>query len=195
MLAMDQRIAPVEYLEPGDSVVGAKLSPSRLLNDILALLPDTTTVAVIFGDSPGERTWVNEFRKEFAPFENRISFLWLNNLSLPELRERVATLRPGTVVLYGLFVADAAGIPYDEDYAITELHAASSVPIFGFLSREMGKGIMGGALISHTEQGRIGATVASRLLRGETSRRRLVDIHKPSDTSVRLARVAAVEHR
>ena len=170
MLAMDQRIAPVEYLKPGDSVVGVKLSPSQLLDDILALLPDTTTVAVIFGDSPGERTWVNEFRKEFAPFENRISFLWLNNLSLPELRERVATLRPGTVVLYGLFVADAAGIPYDEDYAITELHAASSVPIFGFLSREMGKGIMGGALISHTEQGRIGATVASRLLRGETSR-------------------------
>src|SRR6266513_6047121 len=60
MLSMDQRIAPVEYLKPGDAVVGIKLSPTRLLSDILALLPDTTTLAVIFGDSPGERIWSDD---------------------------------------------------------------------------------------------------------------------------------------
>lgn len=170
MLGMDQRIAPVKYLEPGEAAVGVRLSPAGFLNDILALLPGTTAVAVVFGDSPGERLWVNDLRREFAPFENRISFLWLNNLTLPELRERVATLQQGTIVLYGLFLADAAGTPYEEDYAITELHAASSVPIFGFLSTEMGKGIVGGPLVSHTEQGRIGANVASGMLRGESGR-------------------------
>jgi len=169
MVSMDQRIAPVQYLKPGDSVVGIKLSPTRLLNDILALLPDTTTVAVIFGDSPGERIWIDELHREFAPFD-QLTFLWLNKLPLPEIRERVADLRPGTVVLYGLFLADAAGIPYEGDYAITQLHAASSVPMFGFLSYEMGKGVVGGALVSNTEQGVIGAKVASRQLRGETSR-------------------------
>jgi signal transduction histidine kinase len=169
MLSMDQRIAPVQYLRPGDSIVGIKLSPTRLLNDILALLPDTTTVAVIFGDSPGERIWIDDLHREFAPFEN-LTFLWLNNLTLPEIRERVAALRPGTVVLYGLFLADAAGIPYEGDYAITQLHAASSVPMFGFLDYEMGKGVVGGALISNKEQGVVGAKVASRMLRGETGR-------------------------
>jgi len=169
MLSMDQRIAPVEYLRPGDSIVGIKLSPTRLLNDILALLPDTTTVAVIFGDSPGERIWIDDLHREFAPFEN-LTFLWLNYLPLPEIRERVAALPPGTVVLYGLFLADAAGIPYEGDYAITQLHAASSVPMFGFLSYEMGKGVVGGALISNTEQGVVGAKVASRMLLGETGR-------------------------
>jgi signal transduction histidine kinase len=69
--------------------------------------------------------------------------------------------------MYGLFLADSAGIPYEGDYAITQLHAASSVPIFGFLSPDMGKGIVGGALISHTEQGHIGAEVASRILSGK----------------------------
>ena len=169
MLSMDQRIAPVQYLQPGDAAVGIKLSPTRLLNDILALLPDTTTVAVVFGDSPGERFWIDELRAEFAPFEN-LTFLWLNKLTLPDIRERVATLPPGTVVLYGLFLADAAGIPYEGDYAITQLHVASSVPIFGFLSYDMGKGIVGGALISNTEQSVAGAKVASRLLRGEAGR-------------------------
>jgi signal transduction histidine kinase len=169
MLSMDQRVAPVQYLKPGDSVVGIKLSPTRLLNDILALLPDTTTVAVIFGDSPGERMWIDELRREFAPFQD-LTFLWLNKLTLPEIRKRVAALQPGTVVLYGLFLADAAGIPYEGDYAITQLHAASSVPIFSFLTGEMGKGIVGGALVSNAEQGVVGAKVASRMLRGETGR-------------------------
>ena len=169
MLAMDQRIAPVEYLKPGDAIVGIKLSPTLLLNDILALLPDTANVAVVFGDSPGERIWIDDLRREFAPFENRVTFLWLNKLTLPEIRERVAILPSGTVVLYGLFLADAAGIPYEGDYAITQLHAASSVPMFGFLSYEMGKGAVGGALIPNTQQSVTGAEVASRLLRRETS--------------------------
>ncbi len=169
MLAMDQRIAPVGYLKPGDAIVGIKLSPTVLLNDILALLPDTTSVAVVFGDSPGERNWIDQLRGEFAPFENRVSFVWLNKLTLPDIRQRVAILPPGTVVLYGLFLADAAGIPYEGDYAITELHAASSAPMFSFLSNEMGKGIVGGALVSHTEEAALGGKVASRLLRRETS--------------------------
>jgi signal transduction histidine kinase len=169
MISMDERIAPVEYLKPGDAVVGIKLSPTRLLSDVLTLLPDTTNVAVVFGDSPGERVWINDLRREFAPFENRVTFLWLNKLTLPEVRERVATLPHGTIVLYGLFLADAAGIPYEGNYAITQLHSASSVPIFGFLSYEMGNGVVGGALISTTQQSVTGAEVAGRLLRGETS--------------------------
>src|SRR6266513_2473490 len=168
MLAMDERTAPVKYLKPGDSIVGTKTPTTRVLNDILALLPDTTTVGVILGDSPGERIWVDELRKEFAPFENRVTFLWLNRLTLPEMRERVATLRQGTVLLYGLFLTDAAGIPYDGDRVITELHAASSVPIFGFFSGDMGKGLIGGALLSNTEVGVTGAKVASRMLRSGT---------------------------
>jgi signal transduction histidine kinase len=168
MLGMDRRTASVQFLKPGDGVVGSNLKPRQLVDDILALLPGTTTVAVVFGDSPGERVWVDKLRKEFAPLENRVSFLWLNQLSLPELRERVSALPRGTVVLYGVFLVDAAGIPYDGDYAITQLRASTSVPMFGFLSAEMGKGVVGGALVSPSAQGVIGAEVASRILRGET---------------------------
>jgi signal transduction histidine kinase len=180
MLSMDQRLAPVEYLRPGDSVVAIKLSPTRTLDDMLQLLPNTNTVAVVFGDSPGERAWIDELHSEFAPFENRVKFLWLTGLSLPELRERVATLRPGTVILYGLFLADAAGIPYEGDYPIGQLHAAASVPIFSFLSAEMGKGTVGGALISNTEEGVAGAKSASNMLRGESAQGVLKTLVEPA---------------
>ena len=169
MLAMDERVAPVEYLKPGDAIVGIKLSPTRILDDILALLPDTTTVAVVFGDSPAERAWVDKLHKEFAAFENRVRFLWLNDLSLPELSGRVATLRPGTVVLYGLFLADVAGIPYEGGYPMTQLHAAANVPMFSFLSAELGRGAVGGALISSAQEGIAASEVASNILSGEAS--------------------------
>jgi signal transduction histidine kinase len=168
MLGADERITPVAQLKPGDSVVGARHSPTLVLSSILALLPETTTVAVVFGDSPSERFWVEEVRKEFAQFENRVKFLWLNKLTLPQMRERVATLRPGTVVLFGLYLADATGIPYDGQFAISEIHAASSVPIFAFNEREMGLGIVGGPLVPNAEPGVTAASVASRQLRGES---------------------------
>lgn len=171
MLGMDQRIAPLHYLRPGDSIVGVRNSPTLVLNNILSLLPETTTVAIVLGDSPAERFWVEEIRKEFAQFENRVKFLWLNKLTLPQIRERVATLRTGTVVLFGLYLADATGIPYDDQFPISEIHAASSVPIFAFNASEMGHGIVGGPLIPNVAPGIAGARLASSQLRGDSVQR------------------------
>jgi signal transduction histidine kinase len=167
LVAADQRTAPVAQLKPGDSIVGIKTSGAQIVSGILELLPETTTIAVIFGSSPGEQFWANEFRKEFAPFENRVTFLWLNDLPLSEVRKRIATLGQGAVALYGLFHVDAAGIPYEQDYAIRELHAASKVPMFGFFESQIGQGMVGGALISGAEQGAAGARTASSMLSGE----------------------------
>jgi signal transduction histidine kinase len=165
---VDRRTMPLGTRKPGDSVVGTNASGTQVLNGILGLLPETATVAVIVGTSPGEQFWAAELRKEFAPFENRVKFLWLTNLRLSEVRERVAALRPGTVALYGLFQVDAAGIPYEQDYAIKELHAASSVPMFGFFESQMGQGMVGGTLLSGAEVGVVGARAANRVLSGES---------------------------
>ena len=101
LVIADERTVPVEALKRGDSIVGIKTSGPQAVNGILELLPETTTIAVIFGSSPGEQFWAAELRKEFAPFEDRVKFVWLDNLPLSEVRERVAALRPGAVALYG----------------------------------------------------------------------------------------------
>jgi len=170
LVIADQRTAPVARLKPGDSIVGIKISGVQTVNGILELLPETTTIAVIFGSSPSEQFWVSEFRKEFAPLEDRVKFVWLDNLPLSEVRQRVAALRPGAVALYGLFQMDATGMPYEQDHAIKELHAATNVPMFGFFESQMGQGMVGGALTSSGEQGVVAAKTASRILRGESPR-------------------------
>ena len=83
------------------------------------------------------------------------------------MRQRVATLEPGTVVLFGVLYVDAAGVPYLENYALSELHAASSVPIFSFYESELGLGTVGGALLGNVESAAVAANIASRMLRGE----------------------------
>ena len=167
LLFGDERASPLSLLAPDDSFVGAKSPGVQLVNGILNLLPGTTTIAVIFGNSPLEQFWVNEYKKEFATVEGRVKFLWLNHLSLTEMRERVAELSPGTVVLFGFMLVDAADIPYQEHYALSELRTASSVPIFGFFESELGLGVVGGTLWPNVKAAAVTAKVASRMLRGE----------------------------
>ena len=65
---------------------------SRPIPHLCGVLPDTQTIAIVLGDSPLERFWLGEARKEFAQFANRVSIEWLNNLSLGQMRHRLATL-------------------------------------------------------------------------------------------------------
>jgi signal transduction histidine kinase len=167
LVIADQRTAPVDRLKRGDSVVGIRISAPQAVKGILELLPETTTIALIFGSSSGEQFWAAELRKDLAPFEGRVKFVWLDNLLLSEVREQVAALPPGAVALYVVFQVDAAGIPYNQEYAIREIHAASKVPLFGLFENQVGQGMVGGALISGAEQAVVAAGTASRVLRGE----------------------------
>ena len=167
MMTGDEASLPSAGLRPGDSIVANRVPAVQVVTDLLKLVPDTSTVAVVFGKSPPEQYWVKRLKDEFAPLAGRVSFVWLDDLSLPEMQQRVATLETGTVVLFGLLLVDAAGIPYLENYALSELRAASKVPIFSFYESELGLGTVGGSLLANVESAGIAANIASRMLRGE----------------------------
>ncbi|MFO1475592.1 MAG: sensor histidine kinase, partial [Verrucomicrobiota bacterium] len=126
-----------------------------------------TNIAVIFGDSPLEKFWVNECRREFKAFTNRISFSWLNDLSLQQIQKEVAALRPGSFILFGMMVLDAGGVPYDNDEALHRIIASAGAPVFGYFAGQFGNGAIGGRLYQDAEIGRCGAQTAIRILRGE----------------------------
>ena len=167
MVTGDEASLPSAELRPGDSFVANRVPSVQVVTSLLRLLPDTSTIAVVFGKSPPEQYWVSRLKDEFAPLAGRVRFVWLDHLSLPEMRQRVATLEPGTVVLFGVLYVDAAGIPYLENYALSELRAASNVPIFSFYESELGLGTVGGSLLANVESAAIAANIASRMLRGE----------------------------
>ncbi|MGN6554039.1 MAG: PAS domain-containing protein, partial [Verrucomicrobiota bacterium] len=137
-----------------------------LVSNILQVLPDTTNVVLVLGASPFERYWTELCRQAFVPFTNRVTFDYLNDQPLDKMCDTVSKLPPRSAILYGMLAVDAAGVPYEQERALSSLHNAANAPIFGPFESQMGLGIVGGRLISLEDSGRQAAHVALRLLLG-----------------------------
>ena len=164
---VDPRIVPPGAVRTNATLATQRVNLSGIVEDMLRVQPDTTNVVVIFGASPLEKFWVSECRREFGQFTNRVSFTWLNDLALDAMIERVAVLPPRSFIMFGMFVTDAAGVPYDNDEALRRLHAAANAPIFGYFASQFGLGAIGGRLYQDSEVGKCGARAAVRILQGE----------------------------
>jgi signal transduction histidine kinase len=163
---VDPRLVPPSQLRSNATLVTQKVNLPGIIEDILQLQPDTTNVAVVFGASPLEKFWLGECQREFQSFTNRLAFTWLDNLPLDQMKQRVASLPPHSFVMFGMLVIDAAGVPYDNDDALRQLHAVAKVPIFGYFESQLGGGAIGGRLYHDAQVGALAAGVAIRILHG-----------------------------
>ncbi|MCC6194359.1 MAG: sensor histidine kinase [Burkholderiales bacterium] len=174
--ALDVRLARQLTISPTDAVVGGQLNLPGLVENILRLLPETETIAVVVGTSELERFWRGEFEREFVPFAGRVKFVWFDGLSLAQMQERVANLPPRSAVLYGILIVDAAGVPHERQDGLASLHAVANAPIFGLYENELGKGVVGGPYSSQKKRGERIATAALRALGGPAGSQPQVDM-------------------
>jgi signal transduction histidine kinase len=164
---LDERPARELPTTPGQVVVAIRLEPAVILENIQRVLPATAHVAVVLGDSPLERFWRAELERDFEPFAGRLTFTWLNHLSLDGMRSAVAALPSDSAVLFAGLYVDAARVPHEGAEALHAIRSATSAPVFGVYESQLGKGIVGGPLVSVEAEGRRSAAVALRLLAGE----------------------------
>ena len=164
---MDRRTLPDDAFQSNATFVGESFDLAGLVEDILQLVPDTNHIAVVIGASPLERFWTTIFQKAFEPFQDRIRFTWLNDLSFDELLQRVATLPPRSFVLLALLIRDASGVSHNQDEALQHLRAVTNAPINGLYQNQLGLGLVGGRLYQAEAQGEASARIAIRVLSGE----------------------------
>lgn len=164
LTAVDARLAPLSDLRPGDALVTSRLDLHRFFETIVSVVPETTTLAVVVGDSALERFWQGELQRESAVLTDRVEFVWLNGLSLEQMTTRIRELPAHAAVAYVLLVVDAAGIPHERLDALAEISAASHSPIFSLFESEIGSGVVGGPYISQSRVGREAAHAALRSL-------------------------------
>ena len=162
--AVDERLIQKSALRPGDTVIAVRNQLPQMVDNILQVLPNTKTVAVVIGDTPLEKYWLGELRGQFEQFANRVSFEWLNDLSLEQVRQRVATLPLHSAVLYTLMITDAAGVPHERGAALESLVQVSAAPIFSLYESELGHGVVGGPYHSQQRAGALAAASALRAL-------------------------------
>ena len=129
------------------------------------LQPDVERAIVVTGASPVDRLWAAEARAQLSGLD--IPIAYLEPLPIESLLERVATLPPRSVVLFGAYLRDATGRRFLPEENIALVSAAASAPVYVMSESYLGHGAVGGHLISFERQGRQGAEIAARVLRGE----------------------------
>ncbi len=164
--ALDARAIQDPTLTANDTMVTVSTDLNAIIENILRTLPNTTTLAVVIGDSPIEKFWVNEFLQAFHPFEGRVKPVFMNELSFSEIQKRVAALPPASAIYFGDLVIDAQGIPHRQEEVLSRLHAVANAPIFGQYDYQLGGGIVGGPLLSVRTLSRKTAEVAAQILGG-----------------------------
>ena len=168
IVGADRRRIPAYSLTEKDAVVLLDLDLPAYLANILKLRPETTEVSVVVGNSPVERYWTSELRRDFQPLADRLKIEWFNDLTFDEMLKRAAAMPPTASIFWFLLSEDAAGIPYSQDRALETMREVASVPIFGMGDYEIGRGIVGGPLMQTQKLGAEGAEVALRILKGES---------------------------
>jgi signal transduction histidine kinase len=132
-----------------------------------ALQPDIERAIVVTGASPVDRLWAADARAQLARVDSPIPITYLAELPIEKVLHHLAALPRTTVVLLGPFLADATGRRFSGPETTALFSAASPVPVYGVTEAQLGHGTVGGRLISFALQGRRGAEMAARMLRGE----------------------------
>jgi signal transduction histidine kinase len=176
LAGLDERFIPKSALRDGDAAVANHQNVPGFVGNILRVLPDTQTIEVVLGDTPLERYWADDSRREFAQFANRVKVEWLNDLTLDQMRARVAALPPHSAVLYAFVMIDAAGVPYERGVALQRLLEVSTAPVFSMAESEVGHGVVGGPYESQHREGELAAAATLRALSGQNTSKPVIQV-------------------
>jgi signal transduction histidine kinase len=164
--AVDRRILGSAALGENEAAVAVANDFPRMIEDILHLLPQTRQVFMVMGSGELGKFWHQELEKQFGRFQGRLTFLWSDELSLPEIVRRCASLPADAAIFYFNFGTDASGAAYADERVLAEIHATASAPLFGIQKAYVGYGVVGGSLVPMDDVARNAADAANRLLNG-----------------------------
>ncbi|MET3841954.1 sensor histidine kinase [Bradyrhizobium sp. OAE829] len=164
---LEQRRVQYQSLTENDTVVAVRHDFRVLFDSFLNISPDTKVVAVINGNSPNEKYWQKEMRRELQPLDGRIEIRWYDDLSYDEVLKKTASLPPHSAIFWYQMIVDAAGVAHEGDRALTRLYASANAPIFTHDDAFFGQEIVGGPMHSALGGSRRAMEVAMRILGGE----------------------------
>ncbi|MET4490947.1 ATP-binding protein [Bradyrhizobium sp. LA7.1] len=167
LTVVEQRLVNRLDLTDNDVVVSVRNDFVAAFENILKLLPDTKTVAIVVGASPLEKFWIEEVKRELKPLEGRLDLVWYSDLPFEEILKRASALPPHSALFWGLMLVDAAGIVHEGDIALHRLHAVANAPIFSYQEPFFGDASVGGPMHSVAETSSKTVSAAIRILGGE----------------------------
>ena len=148
--------------------VWAVARPEETLKAALALQPGTKHVFVTGGVGVYDRHLEAIARESFRKYESRLEFTYLTDLGMPALVERLKHLPEHTIVYHTSIMQDADGTRFiDASQSVPMIASAARAPVFIVDDVDLGKGTVGGSLVSFAAIGQLVAQMTVRILNGE----------------------------
>ncbi len=135
----------------------------------LSLHPEVTHI-VIVNDTTVTGQRIHENLVKLFPEYPQVTFEFLEDVTMEEVRQRVGSLSSDSLVLLTLFFRDRAGQFYEYNQFTPLITESSAVPVYGTWDFSLGYGIVGGKLTSGYVEGERAAQLALRILAGEDPR-------------------------
>ena len=137
----------------------------------LRLQPETRRVFVIAGSSSFDERWENVARQRFQAYASRIELVYLSGLSMDDLLKRVANLPSRSVIQYLHIFKDATDKTFIPAEALELIAGKANAPIYSHVGSYVGRGIVGGHVMSFERAGKNAAMLGLRILAGERPER------------------------
>jgi signal transduction histidine kinase len=163
---VDRRFVENGTFTDNETTVATEHDPALMIDEILRLLPGTRTVMVVIGASQVEQFWLQQMQREFRRFGERLQFTFTNELSYSEILDRARSMPGQSAIFYALLSLDGKGEPRVDGDTLGSIHAVANAPLFSLYG--MGRGTVGGPLLSTDGLSHITARVALRVLAGDS---------------------------
>jgi PAS domain S-box-containing protein len=165
--AIDEREVKARALGPDVVGVPMRMDLVPTLELALRLHPGARRVVVIAGASKMDAYWEAEARQAFRDREGKLQLVYLTGLPVEDLLKEVADLSDGSLIYYLHVQKDGSGHAFAPADVAERVAAAAQVPVYGHIDSYLGRGIVGGCLMSFEAEGRNAARLALRILAGE----------------------------
>ena len=167
-LTAERKTLQRDSLKPNMTSLLWGLDIRGTVNIILKTLPKIRQTLIITGSSFGDRAAQKLARKTLHGYKNRLEIKYLPEISIKNLKQKVAQLPEHSAILYIVFSRDSEGETFVPREILSDISRKANAPTFGIIDPYLGFGIVGGSLLSAEIQGRRCAEISLRILGGNS---------------------------
>lgn len=146
--------------------VATEYNFSKTLELAQWLQSEARNLVIVAGASQYDRSWVDDARRELAPFLEKYEVTYLIGLSYDEMLRRVSQLSPDTIVLMSFVFVDGDGLSRAPPEVAEAVAKVATAPVYSPVSSFFGRGIVGGYMDSFEAHGVAAADLAFEILSG-----------------------------
>ena len=147
--------------------VVARFEPEDTLQLALQQNPTTRQVVVVSGSSAQEKMELLATGNRYRPYEHRLRFRYLTDVTFAELLSRLAHLPEDAVVILLNFSRDSAGDEFIGTQVLPSISRASARPVYVVYGPGVGSGAVGGRVHDFGQIGRALGGLVAQILNGK----------------------------